>query len=192
MNFLTHHIQNMPLNCIPSYQQPEIITFKLLGMWHKGETRNNKQNIAYPTSKINSNQTWSIAVWGLKVAWLNVQGMRLTRQILLLVNSNQSTWYCIKKDMSLQQTLLWEHQISSGWTSFLKSYQYSHHTTLCSKWNTLTDIFSCGRKKCCNAGVYFWPELTLSKFLFWKVLYYEAKNPFDQISTSYSSTYIPW
>jgi hypothetical protein len=108
MNFLTHHIQNLPLNCIPSYQQPEIITFKLLGMWHKGKTRNNKQNIAQPTSKINSNQTWSIAVWGLKVAWFSVQGMRLTRQILLLVNSNQSTCYCIKKDISLQQQC-WEN-----------------------------------------------------------------------------------
>jgi len=72
-------------------------------MWYKGETRNKKQNIVHPTSKTNSNQTWSTAVRGLKVALLSIQGLRLARQILLLVNSNQSTWYCIKKDMSLQQ-----------------------------------------------------------------------------------------
>jgi len=72
-------------------------------MWHKGQTRNKKQNIVHPTSKTISNQTWSTALWGLMVVWLSVQGLRLTRQILLLVNSNQSTSYCIKKDMSLQQ-----------------------------------------------------------------------------------------
>lgn len=144
-------------------------------MWHKGQTRNKKQNIVHPTSKTISNQTWSIAVWGLKVAWLSIQGLRLTRQILLLVNSNQLTSYCIKKRHESSTTVLWEHQISGGWISFLKSYQYSHHSALCSKWDTLKDIFSCGHKKCCNAGVYFWPKLALSKFLFWKILYYEAK-----------------
>jgi hypothetical protein len=28
----THHIHNLPLNCIPSYEQPETIAFKLVGM----------------------------------------------------------------------------------------------------------------------------------------------------------------
>jgi hypothetical protein len=159
-------------------------------MWHKGQTRKTKQNIVHSSSETNSNLTWSTAVSELKVVWLSIQHLMLTRQILLLVNSNQPTRYCIIKDMSIQQ------QCCENLKSEVVGYNFwraiSNLITLLSAQNETPS------RICLAVDI---RNVVMLVFIFDQNFLYQnscsisailwSKNPFDQISTSYFSTCIP-